>query len=682
MPPRTHAAKDRDVPAPAQREVAPVRGRHLDDVTLLALLPPGLAFRDRADVLAELLPQIDRSLAGEQVTGMIAENEALRRHLADRLMQMVSLDEEPRSRLGALPATTASIAGTPLPLDGHGRLTLRALDGISVTPFALVLAEELNAAAQLVEIERRVRQAMELAELLPALRDMAAHPTRYAYNLVEALKLYADATRAHVGDLYVAKLPHNEDQENRLQGAFIWAGEAIDAATDALAAAGLSLQHNQPGWHPGEAYWRHEDETYGRGDTLGYLGGGATEVFHFAGNVLSGGHMDRSAANARAYREGHISWEAYQGNLGWNYLSSAAQAVITAATAGQGGRIASWALGRFGLEAGAVGVGGVTASTTGLVSGALGGASGAMTSDAVALAASYLSDDPYVRDYQRGLIGWPRILGLERARRRGARRLRRLARRLRPRADAAETAGVLVRSAARAEDRQVIRRRRLIPELTADVYRARRAPGTSWSMSWTTDAISAAAHARRRWRRRCSRDAARSRLSSACCTTSAPRVQAVRCSRRSGRELGNSYELGTARVGRGCTTCPDGKVERLIRCGMVCAVRGRQPCLNPRQHRDGEQSRTRAFRVAKGGHTVGTTAADAQQGAGVWAGDQGWVFQIDGTPSWNVADLLEGRSRDAGWELSRGLDGGRDRALDPCAGAERANRCDPTRSSL
>ena len=35
--------------------------------------------------------------------------------------------------------------------------------------------------------------------------------------------------------------------------------------------------------------------------------------------------------------------------------------------------------------------------------------------------------------------------------------------------------------------------------------------------------------------------------------------------------------------------------------------------------------------------------AGLQQGAGAWAGEGGWVFEIDSTPSWELRSLLEGR---------------------------------------
>ncbi|HEX3761244.1 MAG TPA: hypothetical protein VHW23_21260 [Kofleriaceae bacterium] len=370
------------------------------ELALHVLLPAALHYRERSAVLAELpavvgdggpLPDAERWVAET------ADNEALRRFIAGRLLEGVAVEYVPSQ--GRL---QFSSNGVILPAEPEGTLGLAALDVLAAVPFATLLADEIQAARQLVAIQDLARRTQTVtAGALPALDQIIVAPERFALNDVAALRKsvldIVDLAPHAIAQLHAS----NADQRARLVGMQAVLEVARAAAATAWTAITACQQRHHPDERAGELYDEFAADEYSQGG-LHYVSGASYDLWHFAGNFLTFGSMNRRAANARAYRHGEISLDAFEENDAWDMLATTVTAVITALTLGLGAELAA---GTFAVSAGYTAAG--SAIMTGTVVGATASAGDAIAQDALALLASHVSSNPYVQAYQRARIGGP-----------------------------------------------------------------------------------------------------------------------------------------------------------------------------------------------------------------------------------------------------------------------------------
>lgn len=423
-----HDSHAHDAPTRARnthRAVAarsPAAPGHLGDATVGELLPSSLWYRERHEGVPEFLARVDTEDRASVLDAIqrIAEHEAVRRFLTPLLDLPVSLDREARSLLpGLVPAIHATSLGIPLVLDAAGQLSLGSLDALSATPFAAFLADELVAATQLLEIEGAVRRVDELGSMPATLDDLAAQPSKYPLSVAVSLREATHRAWRRTMHLRGIVMESNADQQARLDAANDRAyALRMHARRAHLAACAFHDQQlSDLTWAPGEAYFEHEAENLEQGGVLGHVGWGATKAFHAVGNALSAGSLDRLAGNNRAYRAGTISWDAYQHNERWSWVAGAAEVIATAVAGRAGGQLAAFGLRAAGVTELSVELSAqlatrLTARTTvhtatGLVAGSLAGAAAPAANDAVALVSAYASDDPFIRAYQHSLVGGP-----------------------------------------------------------------------------------------------------------------------------------------------------------------------------------------------------------------------------------------------------------------------------------
>ncbi len=412
------AVRARSDRAPRHAEPAPpgwLASDHVGTLPVEALLPHRVAASlDRAAQLA-LAAQLD-ARDGADNSGIIlaiAEAEALRVYLEPLRGLTVALYREPRSvPVGAQRGVVAIALGVELPLDAAGQVSLASLDRVAAEPFAVVFDRATAAAHQLVEIEKVALRARTLdGDVSFQLADIEAHPERYPLRLAEILREHIHGIRARSSHLLETLVAMNDDQRFRMMAI---AGHAIEvqrAARTAHFSAKSFHQRTLPGWYPGESYMDYEDQMLEEGG-LGYVGFGATKAFHVVGNTLTAGDLDRGGANARAYRRGEISWNAFKHRESTNFIVGTVEAIVTAVTLGRGSGLVVGAVERLGLAESSAASRALLAqftyrATTGAGVGAITGAAVSAANDAVTLIASYASDDPFIRSYQRGLVGGP-----------------------------------------------------------------------------------------------------------------------------------------------------------------------------------------------------------------------------------------------------------------------------------
>lgn len=618
------------------RDTAPAMHRFFEDaaqagqaaraeVPLSLLLPPELGFVAREQVLALIPMLVDATgprPGAELPLAAMAENEALRRFLADRLDQTVTIDlDEAASRL------RFSVGGFSLRDDGTGALGLEPLDPIATVPFAQLLADEIIAIEQLIAIEDLVRRAQVAAtEAAPRASDVLAAPERYAYNDVEALHqsvvAVANLAAPALGQLH----PSNEDQRSRLQVSAAQLGTARALAESAWARINEFQRDHLPDSTAGELYDEAASEQYAQGG-LHNVSGFLYDVWHVAGQMTTFGSMGRRAENARAYREGRISWDAYEENERWDLLASAVTAVITGLSLGLGARLAA---GRFGVAAGYTATG--SAVMTGTVVGGATATAIAMSDDAVAVLAGHVSDNPYVRAYQSSRIGGPAywltsglfgamaggILGGLFAKVGGWLGLGRVGGSV-----AGATADDFALAAA--SDDPIAALPASARARLAHVEEALAAKDIHRAIGLMDDLRGVIPD-----------DALRARIEAQVAAklqiTSPAVYRNPRAILPSGEEVAPTAHGGRLYYGTDSVP-PDVAFAR--------GLEARGANLKLESHVMGEADT--AFRGA-----TEQILTPEGQGAGAWAGEGGWVYRIDRVPSWNVNQLLEGRIRTPG----------------------------------
>ena len=375
-------------------------------VPLMQLLPPGVDYQTREQLLATRyanLAGVDGPAPNAaELVEQITDSETLRRFLEPRLRSPVSMVVEFDSTV------SFHIDGLPVQTD-QGMIRPTALDRVSIATMDSVAREAHEAAVQLVDLRFLEAMATYASEhIMPLALEVAADPGDYALAEVEQMARETTnlATLAHkMRDAGVR--PYNADRAGALAGSVAVIDTAHTFTTTATRASTSFAEKHTVDNTAGETYDEAEDD-YAEDAGLsrhGVLSAGnwfATKVFHTAGNLLTAGHLDRQASNAKAYQEGRISYHAYQENEGWNIAKSLVVAVATAVSGGLASRLAS---GLFAVDAGFTATG--ESTLTGTFVGGVGGASGAMTSDAVSKIAAGATDDRYVRDYQNQSVGGP-----------------------------------------------------------------------------------------------------------------------------------------------------------------------------------------------------------------------------------------------------------------------------------
>jgi hypothetical protein len=243
------------------------------------------------------------------------------------------------------------VAGQQVPTDEAGLVTVAGLDRISIATIQAIAAQQAAAAEQLVDlrmIEAKIGTVTE--QLLPELSKAIADPADIAYDDVAALAHACHQLSAYAAGVATRLHPANDDQRPALDAHLAALQRASASAGEAVTAARRFADDHPVDDTAGETYRQAEQEYADAAQVSpeGVLAAGnwlATKGFHMVGEVVTFGGMGRSAANAGAYRAGHISWNAYRENEWWNLGISAVAAIVSTLTGGLAGRAAGSMLG-------------------------------------------------------------------------------------------------------------------------------------------------------------------------------------------------------------------------------------------------------------------------------------------------------------------------------------------------
>jgi len=367
-----------------------------------------MALRDLVPVPEPATPQaayeemVQNPALAIEIAQQQAATEATRTYLDDKLDWRVVI--EPRQVPGADGTQQTwyefSVQGEAL-IDSSTRdFPISALDSLA--------QESLQATA--LRVAARYAQVVQVAVLDAAYDDLAGHVSQRTKQITDDLSGFPfDEARGtfRVANEYLARL---DALAKSLDPANGWLAPKLQARSGAFrpiaAAAGtmlnLAAQYHaakDPARTAGEIYDESIEDADEAGGILGFLDKWSDRGFKLMGNIATGGGQSLTAANARAFRAGSISYDDYVANQYWNLGRVAVTGIVSALTAGEA---TEPALGLLGIEEG-----GAATAAGQLVGGSIGGFAGSFSSDVYAKIVSHVSSSPGVQAFHEQSVGGP-----------------------------------------------------------------------------------------------------------------------------------------------------------------------------------------------------------------------------------------------------------------------------------
>lgn len=402
----------RDLSVPTDTPIEAMTGAW---ATLADLLDPDTDFVSRDEILTQFEPAFASQAETEVqiAVAAIARNEALRLYLQDlgslavfiELADPEALSDEP-SRL------RFSVDGVEL-LDNNGGLPVENLDVIAPVPLRVVAWDAGQSAAQralAAEFERTGNQAVLAAFDMP--KEIDAHPGGFAYNDVKNVIGMLAAYLARVRALRQTLAADNADLAGPLDSVDINGSNATQALRTSLNGLQNWLETKMPDTTAGEHWTEMRDETEEAMSRNVDKGGVhyvklvpnvaewiLESIYDTSGNIITAGYMGREERNAKAFRQGAVSYDTYDDNQWWNLGASMVTALVTLLTAGWGSRLGA----ALGFEAGTVSGMAAAGAAEGFVS----GATTALADDIYNLVVSQAVSNPGVASYHSAAIVGP-----------------------------------------------------------------------------------------------------------------------------------------------------------------------------------------------------------------------------------------------------------------------------------
>lgn len=402
----------RDLPVPTDTPIEAMTGVW---ATLADLLDPDTDFVSRDEILSQFEPAFASQVEAEvqAAVAAIARNEALRLYLQDLGSLAVFIElADPEALFDEPSRLRFSVDGVEL-LDSNGGLPVENLDVIAPVPLRALAWDAGQSAAQralAAEFERTGNQAVLDAFDMP--KEIDAHPGGFAYNDVKNATAMLAAYLARVRALRQTLAADNADLAGPLDSVDINGSNATQALRTSLNGLQNWLQTKMPSTTAGEHWTEMRDETEtamsrnvdkGGVHYLKLVPNGLEwlmeTIYDTSGNIVTAGYMGREERNAKAFRQGAISYDTYDDNQWWNLGASMVTALVTLLTAGWGARLGA----ALGFEASTVGGMAAAGAAEGFVS----GATTALAGDIYNLVVSQAVSNPGVASYHSAAIVGP-----------------------------------------------------------------------------------------------------------------------------------------------------------------------------------------------------------------------------------------------------------------------------------